>query len=1429
MTQNSCVSHLRPPRLRIWLLSSGLLLVGLLATSLAQVPSAITSDNTLGTTVTQNGRVYTITGGTRPGDGPNLFHSFERFSVGTNDTARFTDPQTGIENILSRVTGRERSMINGLLQSTIPEANLYLLNPSGVVFGPNARLDVKGSFHVSTADYLRLADGATFAVDRGTNSTLTMAPPAAFGFLRENPDGITLQGSVLQVPEGETLSVVGGDIAIVGPGNPSTEAPTLGAPGGRINIASVASPGNVMLNSPSEPPGLQVDSFAHLGAVTLAQGARLDASGNSGGTVIIRGGRLVVEQSAIMANTHGGADGTSLGVDLEIAGDLVVTQGSFINADADVLSTGDAGDIRIHAGQVEVSQRALIGSRAFPGSVGDGGEVTITTGRLAVRDTAAITTGTAGEGRAGDIVAEVETLTVTGGGAVSSSTSGTERGGRVMVTATEAITVSGNSEGVSSRLTSETSGSGDAGQIILTTPLLHLEDTGLLRIATLDAGRAGDLVMAAETLQITSGAAITSITLGPGEGGNITINAPEAHLDMGQITTQTFGTGHAGGITVETERLTLIRGAHIGSDSLFVDIVGNAQVGDGATGNVMVAATDSVTLSAASGIAALTVGDGLGGQISIATPHLILDGGIIDATSLGGRRAGDVIADVGTLTMTNGARIIVNSGAINPVTGEPVGGGGGAGNIMVSATENISLANLSTITSLTVGEGAGGNVIIAGPRLTMDFSGILATTNGAGHAGDVTVDVGQLTLTGGAMIDSSSGFVSAQGAVVATGAGGTISITAEQVELNIAAISARTLGDADAGDIVMEVGSLTLDGTSEASVIRTTSGQELVSGQVVAGSGKAGDIIISARENVSLTGFGIITSATAGEGKGGNVSIITPNLHMDGGAVLATTSDTGGAGNIAVAVHQLTVAGRGQIDSSTSGAGQGGTVTVAATDAITISSFGTIASDASGGGNAGTVSLSTPILTMDGEASIEARTIGDGNAGDVLVMVEQLILTSGAQIGSTSGIATAEGDSMIGTGQAGSVTVTATDSIVITGGNSTGVVRSGLFSQTASPRQETTGAEGETAGQIVVSTPRLIMDDGGRIAADTGGDARGGNIEMQVERLSLTGGAQITSGSGIDVGDRPPFGGEGRGGSIVVRATDTVVIADQDSGLRSNTRGNGRGGNITLAARAIEVSDGAVLSAASSGAGDAGSVRILAQDTFLSEYSTVTTKALQASGGNIQVTAETLVRLQDSAITAEARGETRMGSDGGNVTIQAGFVILDHSQIHANAFGGNGGNIVMTVDDAFLADTQTCADQACLDASSQLGVAGTIAVSTPTADLSGVVTPLPQTFTSAAVLLRQRCAERLRGGEISSLVLAGRDGVPADPEGGLPSPLAEAEGLPVDGIGHAEPLGRTFASSQSLVRDENRRGLHIRGWNTLPFSQTAWDKECAGW
>ena len=121
--------------------------------SLAQVTTTITPDPTLGTEVTQNGKMHEITGGDRPEAGPNLFHSFHRFNIGTGDTAHFIG-EPGIENIIGRVTGPEASRIDGTVQA---DASLFLLNPQGILFGPDATLNIHGSFHATPTPPSRAA------------------------------------------------------------------------------------------------------------------------------------------------------------------------------------------------------------------------------------------------------------------------------------------------------------------------------------------------------------------------------------------------------------------------------------------------------------------------------------------------------------------------------------------------------------------------------------------------------------------------------------------------------------------------------------------------------------------------------------------------------------------------------------------------------------------------------------------------------------------------------------------------------------------------------------------------------------------------------------------------------------------------------------------------------------------------------------------------------------------------------------------------------------------------------------------------------------------------------------------------------------------------------------------------------------------------
>src|SRR3989442_1470788 len=343
------------------LLGASLLVICPLPVSQAQVPTTITSSglNTrVGspTTLAPGTVNYDITGGTRPGNGPNLLHSFGEFSVATKNIANFLN-ETGLPttNILSRVTGGHTSNIFGTLQTTnFGTANLYLINPAGVILGPTAQLNVAGSVHVSTADYLRLSDNVRFnAMPGPSDALLSAAPVAAFGFLGPTVAPISVQGGPgtppLAVPPGHTLSLIGGDLTVSGR--------TLSAPGGQINLASGMSRGEVLpsgrAHAPEQPPDLNVDSFTRLGNISLSQGASIDTSANAAGSIFIRGGKLLMDSSSIMAitvNGPGGAiDATSSPATVAITADTVALNNG-IQIRADTHGAAPAGEIPFNVG-----------------------------------------------------------------------------------------------------------------------------------------------------------------------------------------------------------------------------------------------------------------------------------------------------------------------------------------------------------------------------------------------------------------------------------------------------------------------------------------------------------------------------------------------------------------------------------------------------------------------------------------------------------------------------------------------------------------------------------------------------------------------------------------------------------------------------------------------------------------------------------------------------------------------------------------------------------------------------------------------------------------------------------------------------------------------------------------------------------------------
>src|SRR5438046_725751 len=213
----------------------------------------------------------------------NLFQSFSQFNLNSSESATFTGP-ANVHNILARVTSGSPSSIDGTIRSDIQGANLFFMNPAGVLFGQHAQLDVSGSFAMTTANYLKLVGGGRFNANLGGSDVLTSAPVSAFGFLSSAPAPVSITGSTLNIRSQKPFSIVAGDISINGG--------SITGAGSRVNLVSVKSPGEVQLDATNLNTSVDVSQFTAMGAIRLAQNAIIDTSGSSGGPIFIRGGNL---------------------------------------------------------------------------------------------------------------------------------------------------------------------------------------------------------------------------------------------------------------------------------------------------------------------------------------------------------------------------------------------------------------------------------------------------------------------------------------------------------------------------------------------------------------------------------------------------------------------------------------------------------------------------------------------------------------------------------------------------------------------------------------------------------------------------------------------------------------------------------------------------------------------------------------------------------------------------------------------------------------------------------------------------------------------------------------------------------------------------------------------------------------------------------
>lgn len=512
--------------------------------------------------------------------GTNLFHSFEQFSVSAGRTAYFNNARD-IQNIISRVTGNSISNIDGILRAN-SAANLFLINPNGIVFGSNASLNIGGSFVGSTASSLNFADGTKFsATSPQTTPLLTVSVPIGLQFgttaapirnqSQAQPDGavnIFGQGVGLQIPQGKTLALIGGDITLDG-GN-------ITAKDGSVELGSVADNSLVSLSPTNQGWAFGYEGVPNFQNIELIKSSQIsstiDTHGDSGGKIQMQGRNIRIAGSYLIL-VYPLQDQSGGNVTLNASDSVVVEQDAQLFTQS--FSTGGSGNINITTKKLVVRDGGqLQGQLTINAS--DSVELIGGTSVFQQDGSDLISSGlfsaTYGDKNAGNITINTRNLRIQGGAKISTTSESiygyfsneiipaTGKAGNLMVNASESVELIGTSPNGSriSGLFSGTEGPGDGGNLTLTTGRLMIEDGAAISVSSQarknviyegdpnNLGKAGDLNITTRSILLDKGTLTSNSE--SGGGGNITLQVRDLLLMRrdSKITTNAGTTGLSG-------------------------------------------------------------------------------------------------------------------------------------------------------------------------------------------------------------------------------------------------------------------------------------------------------------------------------------------------------------------------------------------------------------------------------------------------------------------------------------------------------------------------------------------------------------------------------------------------------------------------------------------------------------------------------------------------------------------------------------------------------------------------------------------------------------------------------------------------------------------------------------------------------------------
>lgn len=719
-----------------------------------------------------------IEGGTVRGS--NLFHSFTQFSIPTGGQALFNNPAS-IQTILARVTGNNLSTIDGLIQAN-GTANLFILNPNGIVFGQNARLQIGGSFVASTANAIQFGNQGFFSATNPESPGLLTISPSAFWFNQLPTQPIinrAIGGGGLQVLQGRNLLLIGGEVHL--------EGGIIRAPNGRVELGGSRSTGQVGLNSNGNQWQLIFLEGLARSDVTLSSNAQINVQGNGSGNVAITANDFIL--SGVNSGVLGG----------------IVTGLNAVDVEPGAINIAATNAIRLDQGRI--SNQVVSGAR------GNSGPITLNTGSLFMTNGSVVSTSLFGQGNAGDIAVEArdaivisgvsanelvsslissgvgrgatgsggnisirgKTLSVTNGGLISTATQSLGDAGDLKITVDDLIVFDGVTSGRFPQISGITSfvqdiAVGNGGNISLTTKSLYISNGASLNASAVGTGNAGKILIDASTVEVS----------GESRGFLSSIVSVIENLDVPGVLQNAGGVG--GTITINTNLLKMSGGGNISTQIFRApgkagDIIINANaVNVSGLSPISTSASNRGSLStrgSSSGIYTSTVGvnAGNGGLIQINSRRVnVTDGALISARSLSQSAAGDLLLNIESLAISNGGQLISTADF-----------GGSAGKITINATESVLVAGRDTSFSQrsqtspiaisrspvspnsgifvrSSGSGAAGDITINSPRIQLDQQGRLIAESATGSGGNITLDVRDLLLLRrGSVISTTAG------------------------------------------------------------------------------------------------------------------------------------------------------------------------------------------------------------------------------------------------------------------------------------------------------------------------------------------------------------------------------------------------------------------------------------------------------------------------------------------------------------------------------------------------------------------------------------------------------------------------------------------------------------------------------------------------